>query len=157
MSELSQYIPALQPSAKFFDDISSKIIHGADGTDDDALRTSALDSGLTILRALNALPNEVNVVYRSGVEIFSDAICATPIPDAKGVILETTPPGGGMKAFRIFPTTRPDFQEGKQVSWEWNMRKVWPAAWYRDPGTGAVQLAWNSSAEFIGRHLDEIF
>lgn len=157
LSDLSQYgIPQhLAPSARLFVDVSNKIIHGAAGTNDDVLK--ALASGITILRALNALPNEVNVVYGSGVAIFSDAMCTIAIPDAKGVILETTPPGGGMKTLRIFPTTRTHFQEGKQVAWEWNMHRVWPAAWYRDPDTQTIKLAWDQAAEFIGRHLDEIF
>jgi hypothetical protein len=128
LGELSQYIPSLKFSAQFFDDVSNKIIHGAAGTDDDGLMVSTLDSGISILRALNALPNEVNVGYRPGVEIFADALCTTLVPDAKGIILATTPPGGGTTTFRIFPTTRTDYQEGKQVAWEWNRRKVWPAA-----------------------------
>jgi hypothetical protein len=132
----------------------NKIIHGAAATDDDAL--SALDTGMTILRALNVLPNEVNVVHHPGVEIFFDAAATKPIPDAKGVILETTSPGGVMKMFRIFPTTRTHFQKGKQVAWEWSMQKVWPAAWYRDADTGTITQAWVSSAEFIARHLDDI-
>jgi hypothetical protein len=156
LGELRQYgLPELEASQKLFDDVRNKLVHGAAGTDDDALR--ALDSGITILRALNALPNEVNVVHNPRVEIFSDGMCTTPIPDAKGVILESTPPGGGMKTFRIFPTTRIHFQKGKRVAWEWNMQKVWPAAWYRDPDTGTITQAWDQAAEFIGRHLDEIF
>lgn len=156
LSELYQYgfPPNLSGSLKLFNDVRNKIVHGADATDDDALR--AIDSGMTILHALNALPNEVNIVYRPGVEIFLDAACAVPIPNAKGVILETTSPGGVIKTFRIFPTTRTHFQKGKQVAWEWSMRKTWPAAWYRDPDTGAIKQAWVSSAEFIGRHLDDI-
>jgi hypothetical protein len=156
LSELRQYgfPPNLQGSLELFDDVRNKIIHGVAATDDDALR--ALDSGMTILRALNALPNEVNVVYHPGVEIFSDTACTKPILDARGVILETTSPGGLMKTFRIFPTTRTHFQKGKQVAWEWDMHKVWPAAWYRDLDTGAIRPAWLGSAEFIGRHLDEI-
>jgi hypothetical protein len=156
LSELNQYgfPPNLSGSLKLFLGVRNKIVHGASATDDDAL--SALDSGITILRALNALPNEVNVVHHPGVEIFSDAECKLPITDAKGIILETTSPGGAIKTFRIFPTTRTDFQKGKRVAWEWNMQKVWPAAWYRDPDTGAIKEAWRSSAEFVGRHLDDI-
>ena len=156
LSELRQYgfPPNLSGSLKLFDDVRNKIIHDAAATDDDALR--ALDSGMTILRALNALPNEVNVVYHPGVDVYSDSQCAKLIPDAKGVILETTSPGGVMKTFRIFPTTRTQFQKGKQVAWEWNMQKVWQAAWYRDPDTGAIKEAWGSSAEFVGRSLDDI-
>jgi hypothetical protein len=157
LSELHQYgfPPNLSGSLKLFNDVSNSIIHGkTDATDDDVLR--ALDSGISILRSLIALPNEVNVVYHPGVELFSDAAGTKIIPDAKGIMLETTSPGGVTKTLRIFPTTRTHFQKGKRVAWEWNMQEVWPAAWYRDPGTGAIKGAWGSSAEFIGRHLDDI-
>ena len=132
--------------------MSNSIIHGAtDATDNDVFR--ALDSGISILRSLNALPNEVQVVYHPGVEIFSDAAGTKPIPDAKGIILEIILPGGVTKTLQIFPTTRTHFRKGKKVAWEWNMQQVWPAAWYRDPDTGAIKAAWRSSAEFIGRTL----
>jgi len=42
------------------------------------------------------------------------------------------------------------------VSWEWNMNNVWEAAWYRDPDTNEVKPAWSSSAEFIGRDLNNL-
>jgi hypothetical protein len=156
LSELHQYgfPPNLSGSLKLFDDVRNKIIHGAQATDDNAL--SALDSGMTILRALKALPNEMHVVYDSGVEIFSDEACTKLILNGKGVILETTSPGGVMKRHSIFPTTRTHFRKGKQVAWEWNMQLIWQSAWYREPDTGTIKPAWSSSAEFVGRHLDDI-
>jgi hypothetical protein len=156
LSELHQYgFPQnMSGSLQLFADARNKIVHGRTATDDDAL--SALDSGITILRAINVLPNEINVVYHPGVEIFSDANCTAPIADAKGVILETTSPGGALKTHRIFPTTRAHFQKGKRVTWEWNMQKVWPQAWCRDPDSNEIKEAWRLSAEFIGRHLDEV-
>jgi hypothetical protein len=156
LSELGQYgfPPNLLGSLELFNGVRNKIIHGAAATDDDALK--ALDSGMTILRALDALPNEVNVVYHPGVEIFLDDACTTPFPDVKGVILEVTSPGGVMKTKRIYPTTRRHFQKGKQLAWEWNTNKQWPGAWYRDPDSGEIMVAWGGSTEFIGRHLDDI-
>jgi hypothetical protein len=156
LSELHQYgfPPILEGSLELFKSARNKIIHGADATDDDALR--ALDSGMTILNALNALPNEVHTVYQPSVNIFSDAACTKPFPNAKGVILESKSPGGVIRRKTIFPTTRAHFQKGKQVAWEWNVNKQWPAAWYRDPDTGGIESAWGSSCEFVGRHLDDI-
>ena len=90
----------------------NKILHGGAATDSEAL--SALDSGITVLRALNVLPNEINVVHQTDVELFSERECTIPVPDAKGVILETTSPDGAMKTFRIFPTTRTHFEKGKR-------------------------------------------
>lgn len=156
LNELHQYgFPQnLTASLRAFDDVRSKIIHGAEATEADAL--SALDTGMTILRALNVLPNEINITYHPGVEIFADSGAMQPISDAKGVILETTSPGGMMKTFRIFPTTQTHFQKGKQVAWEWNMNRTWPEAWYRDPDEGTIKHGWNMSAEFVGRNLDDI-
>ncbi len=44
-------------------------VHGHTASDDDILR--AIDSGVTILRALQAIPHEVNIVYHPGVAIYS--------------------------------------------------------------------------------------
>ncbi len=156
LGELGQYgfPPNLAGSVRLFMDVRNKIVHGETATDDDAL--SALDSGLTILRALDALPKETNIIHHPGVDIFSDKDCRIRIVDAKGVILETISAGGVIKSFRIFPTTRTHFKKGKAVAWEWNMQKIWGKAWYKDLESGVIKDAWDSSAEFVGRHLDEV-
>jgi hypothetical protein len=46
--------PRLPGALRLFEEVRNKIVHGVTTSDDDAL--SALDSGLAILRALNALP-----------------------------------------------------------------------------------------------------
>ncbi|MDO8990778.1 MAG: hypothetical protein Q7U91_14230 [Sideroxyarcus sp.] len=149
---LPRHVPS---SLKFFWEARNRLIHGGEGTDEDILR--AIDSGLTILRALQIFPREINVVYHPGVDLFSDAELTALIPNVKGVILETAAaPGEATKTFRIFPTTRTHFQKGQQVAWEWNMQNVWGQAWYKDPDTGEIKSAFISSAEFIGRHLDEL-
>lgn len=156
LKELHQYgfPPNLAGSVKLFLDVRNRIVHDVTATDADAL--SALDSGLTILRALDALPRETNVVYHPGVDIFSDQDCRIPMAGTKGVILETTSPGGVIKTCRIFPSTQSHFRKGERVAWEWNMQKIYGEAWYRDPDTGTIKQGWSSSAEFTGRHLDEV-
>jgi hypothetical protein len=141
-------------SLKLFYDIRNKLVHGGQATDDDIFR--AIDSGLTLLTAITSIPAEVNVVYQTGVPLYSDSECTRKFPDGTGIILETTSPGGSQKFYRIFPTTRTHFEKGKRVAWEWNMHKQWGPAWYRDPKTNELKEAWKSSAEFIGRHLDEV-
>lgn len=148
---LPRHVPS---SLKFFWEARNRLIHGGEGTEEDILR--AVDSGLTILKALQVFPREINAVYHPGVELFANVEMTNPIPNVKGVILESTAPGGTTKSLRIFPTTRTHFQKGRQVAWEWNMQNIWGQAWYRDPDTGEVKLAFISSAEFIGRHLDEL-
>jgi hypothetical protein len=118
---------------------------------------SAIDSGITLLKLLYALPIERNVVYNLGVKIYLEESCTNIIADTKGVILETTSPGGSQKNFRIFPTTRTDYVKGEVVSWEWNMKRVWPSAWYRDPDSGEIKKAWDGSAEFAGRDLEKLY
>ena len=155
--ELEQYgfPPNLSGSLRLFREVRSRIVHGHEATDDAILQ--AIDSGITILKAVNALPSERNVIYHPGVDIYSDEACLKKaMPAGKGVILETTSPDGARKSFRIFPTTKASYQKGKEVSWEWNMGEVWQACWYKDPDTGKSKPAWNASAEFVGRHLDDL-
>jgi hypothetical protein len=156
LSELRPYgfPPILEGSLELFKSARNRIIHGADATDDDALR--ALDSGMAIFKSVSALPNEFHTVYHPGVDIFSDSACNKPFPNVKGIILESTSPGGVMKTKVVFPTTHVHFQKGKRVAWEWNSAKQWPASWYRDPDTKEIKSAWGESVEFVGRHLDDI-
>lgn len=147
---LPVHIPS---SLKFFWEARNKLIHGGDASQEDILR--AIDSGIMILKALKAFPTEVNVVYHPGVKLFYDPLCINAVPNAKGVILETESPGGATKRFRIFPT-RSHFQKGKRVAWEWDYELTWGPAWYKDPDTDEIKQAWISSAEFVGRHLNEV-
>lgn len=144
----------VQSSLRLFWSTRNRLVHGGQGTDENILR--AVDSGLTILKALQALPRETNVVYEPSVPVYVDANLTVELPSARGVILETTGPGGAVHSLRIFPTTRSHFQKGKQVAWEWNMQNVFPQAWYRHPVTQVSTEAWSSAAEFVGRHLDDL-
>lgn len=148
---LPGHIPS---SLKFFWEARNKLIHGGDASHEDILR--AIDSGITILKALKAFPREVNVVYHPGVDVFHDPLCRNKIEGVKGVILETESPGGTTKTFRIFPTTQQYFIKGKRVAWEWSFDKSWGEAWYKNPDNEEIKVAWTSAAEFVGRHLDEV-
>jgi hypothetical protein len=137
-----------------FSTVRNKIVHGGRAaSDDEVLR--ALDAGITLFRAVRAIPRERNVVAYAGVEIFADPSATEAIPDVKGVILQTLSPGAASTSYRIFPTTRSDYVVGKEVSWEWGSRK-WGEAWYRDPVSHFVMKAWDDSMEFVGRPLDEL-
>jgi len=148
-------LPVHVPSSvEQFYKIRSRLVHGQDVTNDDVLR--GIDSGVTILRTLEGIPRETNVVYHPGVEIFSDAACTQRIDGAKGVILETKSPGGTISSRRIFPSTREHFRRGKVVAWEWSDEHQFGPAWYRDPESKEIKEAWSSSLEFVGRHLEDI-
>lgn len=141
-------------SVRLFWNVRNRLVHGHQTTDDDILR--AIDSGTTILKAIQAIPQEVNVVRNPGVDIYSDPELTHRIEGAKGVILETASPGGAIKSLRIYPTTRTHFQKGMRVAWEWNKERTFDATWYRDPDSGQVRQAWSSSMEFIGRNMDSL-
>ena len=145
----------MSSSLELFWDTRNKIIHGWETEEWNVL--SAIDSGVTILRSLQALPRELNIVYKSEIPIYSDPECQIEITNATGIILERRSSSGTQTSYHIFPTTRTHFEVGRRVAWEWNMNNTWQDAWYRDPlDMGSIQLAWNTSAEFIGRHLDDI-
>jgi hypothetical protein len=156
LAELDRYgLPKHVPSSlRLFWDVRSRLVHGHDASEGDIL--SAIDSGIAILRALNAIPHEVNVVHHPGVAIYSDAECTRLVPDAKGVILETTSPGGASRTLRIYPSTRTHFSKGTRVAWEWSDERTFGRTWYKHPDSGHVAVAWDSSMEFVGRNLDDL-
>jgi hypothetical protein len=144
----------VQGSLKHFWEARNRLIHGGDADSNDVLR--AIDSGLTILKALQAMPLETNVVYSPETTLYADPECKTPVSEGRGIILETESAGGATKNLRIFPSTRTHFKKGRRVAWEWNMDKRWGPTWYRDSETNEIRNAWHSSSEFIGRHLDDV-
>jgi len=117
---------------------------------------SSIDSGIHVLKMIRAIPHEINTVYATNVPVFEDKECQHVRSDVHAIILETKSPGGARTMYRVFPTTRNDYVKGKQVSWEWNMKRKWSQSWYRDPQTNDIKDAWGTSAEFVGRHLHEI-
>ena len=141
-------------SLRLFLDTRNKLVHGGSATDQDIV--SALDSGVTVYRTLKALPRERNWVHHEGVPVYSDQECLHEIHGVKGIILRTQASSGLTTTYRIFPSTKTYFREGKRVSWEWNLSRTWSDAWYRDPTTNQFKLAWNSSGEFIGRHYQDL-
>jgi len=143
----------ISSSLRLFWETRNKIIHG--GETDESNILSAIDSGVSILKSLQALPRETNWVHHPGVPIYSDPECTVPIKNAKGVILKSASSSGAKTFYRIFPTTRTHFEKGRKVAWEWSQENTWPDAWYRDPASSEIKLAWNASMEFVGRNLDE--
>ncbi|MCE4540786.1 hypothetical protein LXT12_26505 [Pelomonas sp. P7] len=145
---------SLGSSVKAFLDIRNRLLHGYGVADDEVLR--AVDIGLSILRAVLAIPREEYVVVSSNIDLFEDEAGQTLLPDIRGVLLRTISSNEAGTPLRVFPTRRTNFTPGKRVSWEWNPGRLFGEAWFRDPMTGAMTRAWLSSLEFMGRHLDEI-
>ena len=141
-------------SLENFWEIRNRLIHKGEGGEEEILR--AIDSGISILKALQAMPREINLVFDVDVPIYSDPELKNLIPDVKGIILETYSSSGLSKSYRIFPTTRTYDKKGKEVSWEWNMELVTREAWYFDKTSNEIMSAWGSAAEFVGRYLEEL-
>jgi hypothetical protein len=118
--------------------------------------SSAIDSGITILKIIQAFPYSPKVVYHPGVKIYSDKEGTQVRDRVKGVLLEVTSPNGSLKTLQIFPTTCTHLMKGKEVLDCMNDNQVWEESWYRDPDTNEVKQAWIWSLEFIGRHLDDL-
>lgn len=151
------YLPAhTTKSLEIFWELRNQIVHGhAPKEDRNALRV--LDIGLVLLRTINSIPHETNVVHHPGVELYSDSECTQKIEGAKGLILETTSPGKAEVFKRIFPTTRSEYyQRGRRVTWEWDLSRVWQQTWYIDPDKNEKKKAWDSAGEFTGRHVEDI-
>ena len=148
-------LPSSAASAlTFFWQIRNQTVHG--GGANKSIVLSAIDSGITLMKLLEAVPRETYVVYHPGVLIYSDLNCQNMREGVKGIILETTSSDGVTKSFRIYPTTKTYFVKGKRVSWEWNMKYVFGESWYRDPESNEIKYGWTESAEFVGRHIDEL-
>lgn len=157
IKKLSQSVGGLPDdilnSTKLFMTIRNKLVHMREASEDDII--SALDSGITILRALKALPLQKSIVRHINVELFKDPECQLKA-GGLGVILELVGPGGIKRNQTILPTLRDWFEVGQTVSWEWELGNVWDETWYIHPETGLKSLGWHASAEFIGRSLDSI-
>lgn len=148
-------IPAtVASSVKAFLEIRNPLMHGYGVTDDQVLR--AIDIGLTILRAVLAIPLEEHRVLAADVQLFEDEAGTRVRQDVRGVLLENKNRHTGATRISASPTIRTNYRKGERVSWEWDMGKVVNQCWYRDPATGELTSAWLSSALFIGRPLDEI-
>ncbi len=151
----SNLIPAnLGGAVRLFSEMRNRLVHGHSASDDDILR--AIDSGLTILKAVRAVPHESNVVAHIDVPLYSDEHGRTLLVGVTGVILETTSPGGARKEHRICPTTQKHFVPGMRVAWESNQTNIYGPTWFRNPATNALEKAFHSSMEFIGRDLDDV-
>jgi hypothetical protein len=156
LAEQAPVSMGIREAVRQFSDVRNQIVHGRGVAESDVI--SAIDSGLKILAAIDAIPREVNVVYHPGADVFSDPDGEHPNPSVKALLVDTTGPtaeGTQETRRRVFATTRTDYKKGQVLSWEWGGRPF-GESWYRHPDTGKIEYAWTGSLEFIGRPLDEI-
>jgi hypothetical protein len=136
--------------------LRNRIVHGIAPAVDRRDMVSVIDSGISLLRTIKAVPRESRIVHAADVALFADAKLIEPLQGVWGVILETRMHGGGLAGRQIFPTSRHQYYKtGMRVTWEWNFSKSWGEAWYLDPVGKEPTMAWGNSAEFYGRPMDE--
>ena len=145
---------SITSSMEVFWDIRNKVIHGGRATDDETLR--AIDLGFTLLKVLRALPHERKFVHHPGVPVYADSGCKSERQGVKGIILKCISPGGSSVRYQILPTTKRDYKNGQELTWEWNQLNKWGESWYKDPDTGEVKRGWLASAEFVGQPLENL-
>ena len=116
---------------------------------DESLVTSALDSGIRLLRLVKAIPRQRYTIVDPNVQLYSDPKCKDPISDYHGVMLEITDSEGQARN-HPFPAGR-DFIAGEVVGWDWDMSDIYGITYYRDPDSGQPIQAWSSSAVFFGK------
>jgi len=147
--------PHVRTSVERFWVVRNGLIHGRGVSDDAVLR--AIDSGITILRALRAVPRERHTVVHPGLEVYADPQGQKIREGVKGIILESRGPDATvMLVRRMFGTSKDHFQQGKRVTWEWNHERRHDESWYRDPDTQEMKRAWTGTLDFVGRHLDDL-
>lgn len=138
----------LRTVMQHFRHVRNRLVHGESARREEVFR--AIDAGLSIYKALRAIPRETFIVARPQVEIFEDPQCAKPVLGAVGIELLIEHSESKETRRSIFPTSRPNYERGQVLSWEWNMDRVFGPAWYRDQSSGQPTQAWIQSAEFAG-------
>jgi hypothetical protein len=150
--ELKVLTEGVASALSLYSNIRNQIVHGTRSiSDEDTLR--AIDAGIPLLKSVLSIPHERNLVDIPNVPIFSDDKCEHSIPNVMGLMLTTISPGRATISHRIFPTTRNWYQTGQEVTWEWNLALQIGEAWYRNPNSNSIELAWSGSLEFVGRPL----
>lgn len=142
----------LVSSVRRFWTVRNKLVHGYDSHDAEII--SALDSGITILRAIKDVPRPIYTVRSTNLPVFSDENCSRVIEGVQALELQMD--AGDESGQLTVPVTRSTDTVGKRVAWEWDAHRRFGRAWYRKPDSTAVQVAWEDNAmEFVGRQLEE--
>jgi hypothetical protein len=141
-------------SIERFYELRNRLLHGnlREGYWEPGL-VALIDSALRLLDILKSIPRETYTVLFL-VPFFSDNLATQEVEGAHAVLLDASSQEGNHRSV-AYPTTK-EYEIGQVVSWEWNLKKVWGSAWYREPQTGAIKHGWDSAAEFVGRPLETI-
>jgi hypothetical protein len=153
--ERKQLADSILKSVKIFWDLRNKIVHGKEIEDEKQI-IRVLDIGINLLNTLKNVPRAKYIVYKKDIEVFSDPKCETKRTDVKGVIFETISSESIHTSYNLRATTKNFYQEGDMVAWEWSFDNQWDRTFYKDPDTGKIVKAFDSSAEFVGRPIKNL-
>lgn len=152
---LGRRVPSeVRASVGLFMKVRNQIVHGGEAREGDVV--SAIDSGITILRTLKAIPYQVHAVRHTSVPLYSDAEGQQRRHDVSGVIVESKDLVRGTSVIRVFPTTKTHFKPGVIVCWEWDLTHVWGPTWYRNPTNDQIEKGWDESGEFVGPPINDV-
>ena len=135
--------------------LRNKIIHGESNIENQDIQT-VIDVGYMLLAQIKAFPTENNFIEYINVDLYEDKDCKVLLKKGKGILLKSISPGNSVINYKLFPTLVNYEKTGIEVSWEWSFETTWGTCYYNNPLTGEKQLAWSSSAEFIGRDIESI-
>ena len=103
------------------------------------------DPGIT-----DEMPARPYRILRANLALYSDPECKTKVEDVNLIVLESEDPKQQHSVQECMPT-RKKYETGQLVQWDLNNKKVWQSCWYRNPESGATEMAWVQAVEFIGK------
>jgi len=99
---------------------------------------------------INRMPERPYRVLHANLPFYSDPKCQNEVQDGRLVVLRCEDPRQKQVTIECMPTRR-DYEKDQLVTWELHNKRLWDAAWYRNPDSGEIERAWSQSVEFIGR------
>ena len=95
-------------------------------------------------RPSELLNDTIYEVLYADLTLFRDSHAQEKIPDAVAVVVQAY--SKSLTYTCLFPTLPREYQRGEFLtSGTWNKQRILQESWYRDPITGNVGIAWNSS------------
>jgi len=99
---------------------------------------------------LDQLPERPYRVLHAALPFYTDMECKKRIEEASLVVLRSEDPRQPHQVQECLPT-RKAYRAGQLVGWDLDNKRIWQNCWYRDPATGAIEMAWTQAVEFIGK------
>ena len=99
---------------------------------------------------IDRMPERPYRVLQAALPLYADMECKKRIEGANLVVLCSEDPRQRHQVQECMPT-RKNYRVGQLVQWDLDNKQIWQNCWYRNPATGAIEMAWTQSVEFIGK------